>query len=107
MDGHLADFAALAVDDQVAFAGGHADVGDVEGDGVADAQARVEGQQREQPVTRARPVLDGAQPPDLGVVAEGFGGGLGQVVAGDAGLAEAEPGVEVVQGGQGIVAVAG
>ena len=34
-----------------------------------------------------------------------LGGGPGEVVAADAGLAQAEPDVEVVQGGQGVVAV--
>ena len=53
-----------------------------------------------------RPVLDGAQPPDLRVAVEGPGRGLRQVIAADLGFAEAEADVEVVQRGQGVVAVA-
>jgi len=98
VDGDFADSAALAVYGQDAFASRHADVGQVEGDGVADAEPGVEGQQREQPVARAGPGLDRAQPPALGVPVQGPGGGMGQVVTADDGLAQAEPDMEVVQG---------
>src|SRR5216683_1105307 len=104
-DRHRANLAALPVDHELASPRRETDVVDVECDGVADPQPGIQGKEGQRPVPDTRPGLDGADPPDLGVVTEGAGRGLGQVIAGDAGLAQTTPDVEVVQGGEGVVGV--
>ena len=103
MDRDLADLLAFAVDTQDAFAGGQADVVDVEADGFGDAGAGVERDERDRLVAGGRPVLHLAQELDRGTVTERAGRGLGQFGPGGVGGSEATAGVEVIDGGQGVV----
>src|SRR5664279_4740697 len=50
-------------DDDLALAGPELDVGGVQGDGLADAQAGVERDQGDDAVAGVEPAFDGAQPP--------------------------------------------
>jgi hypothetical protein len=106
VDRHLADLGPLAVDDQDALAGRQPHVVDVQGDGIADAQPCVERAEGERAIADVGPLTYGAQPPDLRVGVKRPGCGPGEIVMGDISLAEPASRVEVVEGGQGVVAVA-
>ena len=78
VDRHLADLAALAVDDQDALAGRQPYVVEVQCDGIADAQSCVEGGEGERAIADVGPLTYGAQPPDLRVGVKRPGCGPGE-----------------------------
>src|SRR4030095_16431350 len=82
---------------------GRADVVDVEGDGLGDAGAGVERDGGQRAVAGGGAGLHRAQPPQGGALVQRPGRGVGQVDALGGGRAEAAAGVEVVDGGQGVV----
>jgi hypothetical protein len=100
---HLAGLAALAVEADGALAGRPGDVVEIEADGFGDAAAGVERRQRQRSVAGGGCGADGAQPEQDRLVVQRAGREGGQFEPVGSRGAEAGAGVEVVDGGQGVV----